>query len=447
MAIEPRPAGPLAEILTRRRIAVGIDERQRLVLARPDSLLVRIGGSARRRDRIASWVDAWDRDQAQRIAAPDPERTLRFETVRFPAGYFDQSEPSLAGVAGTWRQLSADGHDVELNHVVLGAPALSTMLGASASNAGDVTLAAQAVKNADGAMVLRSTAQPATAPPFLRRAVEIPNRTRPKVLVMDSGLRTVGGVGEVPEHDELRSCFVHDPWLLRPDEREVDDEDEFDVDLTGALDFQAGHGTFISGIVRQICPDAEIYTCGVLTSFGEGSVSGVLHAVERVLALVGPVDVVVMSFGGYFTNDDPGLFGPELRRLLGNAIPIASAGNDGSTRPYFPAALPDVIGVGGLAVTGRAWFSNFGSWVDACAPAIDVVSTFFTGLTERLHGEPRRHFDGWARWSGTSFAAPKVAALIAEELYLDGGEPRDAWRRLTSHRQLRLGDLGIVFNV
>ena len=150
-----------------------------------------------------------------------------------------------------------------------------------------------------------------------------------------------------------------------------------------------------------------------------------LHAVERVLTLVGPVDVVVMSFGGYFTNDDPGLFGPELRRLLGNAIPVASAGNDGSTRPYFPAALPDVIGVGGLAVSGRAWFSNFGSWVDACAPAIDVVSTFFTGLTERLHGEPRRHFDGWARWSGTSFAAPKVAALIAQELYLDGGEPRE----------------------
>ena len=265
---------------------------------------------------------------------------------------------------------------------------------------------------------------------------------------MDSGLRTVDGIGEAPEHEALRSCFVHDPWLLRPEEREVDDEDEFDVDLTGALDFQAGHGTFISGIVRQICPDAEIYTCGVLTSFGEGSVSGVLHAVERVLDAGRP---------GRRGRDElrwvlhERRSGPVRSRAEAPArqtrSAVASAGNDGSTRPYFPAALPDVIGVGGLAESGRAWFSNFGSWVDACAPAIDVVSTFFTGLTERLHGEPRRHFDGWARWSGTSFAAPKVAALIAQELYLNGGEPATAWRRLTSHQQLRLGDLGIVFNV
>ncbi len=31
-------------------------------------------------------------------------------------------------------------------------------------------------------------------------------------------------------------CFVHEPWLLRPEEREGDDEDESDVDRTGTLD-------------------------------------------------------------------------------------------------------------------------------------------------------------------------------------------------------------------
>ena len=41
---------------------------------------------------------------------------------------------------------------------------------------------------------------------------------------------------------------------------------------SGLLDFEAGHGTFIAGIVRQICPDAEIHPAGVLSSFGEGSV-------------------------------------------------------------------------------------------------------------------------------------------------------------------------------
>jgi subtilisin family serine protease len=154
-----------------------------------------------------------------------------------------------------------------------------------------------------------------------------------------------------------------------------------------------------------------------------------------------------MSFGGYFTNDDPGVFGTELRRLLGDAVAVGSAGNDASIRPYFPAALPDVIGVGGLAASDRAWFSNHGPWVDACAPAVDVVSTFFDDFTERLDGETPRHFDGWARWSGTSFAAPKVAALIAQEHYLHGGTPREAWQRLTSNRHFRYADLGTVFNV
>ncbi len=446
--VGPMPE-PLVDILTRRRIAIGRDSRGRVVVARPDSVLVRVGDSAERRDNIASWVDGWDRDQAQRIAEPPPERSLCFETIHFPPGYFDEADANVAldGVTGIRDTLSADGHHVELNHVVLGAPSVATLLGAPATQVGDVVLTGQAMKNAAGEAVLRTSAEPAIAPRFLRGPRRIAGRRPPRVLMMDSGLRTVDGAGNTPEHPELTSCFVHEPWLLRPEEREVDDEDESDVDRTGTLDFQAGHGTFISGIVRQICPDAALHTCGVLTSFGEGSVSGVLHALERVTNLSGPFDVVVMSFGAYFTDDDPGLFGPELRRLLGNAIAVGSAGNDRSSRPYFPAALPSVIGVGGLAADGKAWFTNFGTWVDACAPAVDVVSTFFDGFTETVDDETLRHYDGWARWSGTSFAAPKVAAVIAQEMYLHGGDGADAWKRLSSHKHLRHGDLGIVFNV
>ena len=438
---------PLTDILARRRIALGRDSYGRAVVARPDSVIVGVGASAQRRDRIASWVDGWDREQAQRIAARPPERSLRFETVRFPAGYFDDGAASLAGVTTTRDHLTAAGHHVELNHVVLGAPSVGSLVGAPATRVDDMVFTGQAVKNAAGESVLRTSAQPAIAPRFLREPLRLAGRRPPRVLVMDSGLRTVEGAGDTPEHPKLASCFVHEPWLLRAEDREVDDEDESDVDHTGTLDFQAGHGTFISGIVRQICPDADLHTCGVLTSFGEGSVSGVLHALDRVTRLSGPFDVVVMSFGAYFTNDDPGLFASELTRLLGNAVGVASAGNDGSSRPHYPAALPNVIGVGGLAAGGTAWFTNFGSWVDACAPAVDVVSTFFADFTESIDGQPRRHYDGWARWSGTSFAAPKIAALIAQEMYLYAGDAIGAWRRLTSNQQLRHGDLGAVFNV
>ena len=84
MSVEPRPAGPLADILTRRRIAVGVDERRRPVLARPDSLLVRVGDGDDRRNDIAEWVQRWDHAQAERIAVPSAHgHTFGFETIRF----------------------------------------------------------------------------------------------------------------------------------------------------------------------------------------------------------------------------------------------------------------------------------------------------------------------------------------------------------------------------
>ena len=93
-----------------------------------------------------------------------------------------------------------------------------------------------------------------------------------------------------------------------------------------------------------------------------------------------------MSFGTFCTDDDPGLLGTWLPRLLGDAVGVAAAGNLQTCRPYFPAALPGVIGVGAVDRGGPAWFTNFGSWVDACAPAVNVVSTFFNDVTETVGG-------------------------------------------------------------
>src|SRR5262249_4194412 len=145
--------------------------------------------------------------------------------------------------------------------------------------------------------------------------------------------------------------------------------------------------------------------------------------------------------------DEPGWFGSELNRLLGGAVAVAAAGNDSTARPYFPRALPAVVGVGGLATPPRALFSNFGSGVDGGAPAGAGLGTSFAALTKQPDGRSTRRFDGWARWSGTSFAAPKVAAAIAQELYLGGGSARHAWHRLVSSRRLRYADLGTVFNI
>ena len=57
-------------------------------------------------------------------------------------------------------------------------------------------------------------------------------------------------------------------------------------------------------------------------------------------------------------------------------------------------------------------------------------------------------FDGWALWSGTSFAAPRVAAAIAQRMADRGETARTAAEVVTAAPGLlRLPDLGVVVNV
>jgi len=100
------------------------------------------------------------------------------------------------------------------------------------------------------------------------------------------------------------------------------------------------------------------------------------------------------------------------------------------------AAHPEVIGVASTnrRGNGRAWFSNWGEWCDCCARGDYVYSTFvhWDGPVEGESPDEIEHFRGWARWDGTSFAAPKVSAAIACLVAESGGSllPVEASRLL-----------------
>ncbi len=95
-----------------------------------------------------------------------------------------------------------------------------------------------------------------------------------------------------------------------------------------------------------------------------------------------------------------------------------------------------------------AVYTNYGPWVRACTRGTDVVSLFFDGFNgaepPAADGSDADDFHGWARWSGTSFAAPRVVATLALEV-LGNVAPGDAVAQLIDDPQLeRMPMLGTV---
>jgi subtilisin family serine protease len=175
----------------------------------------------------------------------------------------------------------------------------------------------------------------------------------------------------------------------------------------GQIDFEAGHSTFVSGMILRRAPQAEIDVVEVLGPAGFGTE----HDIARAIVAHGSSNIINLSLGGYSDDDQPPVaLDAALRKVRPGTAVVAAAGNNSSTRPMWPAAFKRVIAVGALDETGgRASFSNYGAWVDACTAAVNLVGPFPRFPPEAEEPE----FDGWAIWSGTSFAAPKVAGEIA----------------------------------
>jgi subtilisin family serine protease len=173
---------------------------------------------------------------------------------------------------------------------------------------------------------------------------------------------------------------------------------------------------------------------------------GLARAQSRAAAASDRLDLVSLSLGCFTFDDRPSpVLAHAVGRLSRHSLVVAAAGNQGTDRPYWPAALKDVVAVAALAAAPgedgpqRASFSNHGWWIDACAPGENVASTFLTHGRE--HGED---FHGFATWSGTSFAAPFVAGSIAALMSAKDMTARDAAAVLLDPAGDRIPDLGVV---
>lgn len=208
--------------------------------------------------------------------------------------------------------------------------------------------------------------------------------------------------------------------------RGLPDDEELDGDpADGHLDFEAGHGTFVTGVIHQLAPGATLVVRGTLDSAGtvsDAEVAGAIHTLIDEQARTGTqIHILNLSLGGYVHGCDPmGLPATTgairaLRERNPGLVVTAAAGNNNVDEPFYPAALSDVIGVGALDRNfAKATFSNFGPWVDAWALGVGIRSTYVGDVLDQPGGGGTG--TEMARWSGTSFAAPRVAGAIAASM-------------------------------
>lgn len=190
------------------------------------------------------------------------------------------------------------------------------------------------------------------------------------------------------------------PRLLTTGYDFIDDDDNPGYE-EGAV---ASHGTFVSGLIVRVAPDAKVLPIRAFDGDGFGTsfaiAKSIYYAVER------GADIVNMSFGMF---DSSMIIANACKTASQSGLSlVAACGNNSTSQPTYPAAYKNVIAVSGIGPDDvHADFSNFGEYIDVCAPAVDLYSC--------LAGDD---YD-WGTWSGTSFAAPLVSAACALTLELN----------------------------
>jgi subtilisin family serine protease len=204
------------------------------------------------------------------------------------------------------------------------------------------------------------------------------------------------------------------------------------VNANGTILPYGGHGTFVAGVIRCLAPGAEIVVRNVFDIAGSALEADFVPKLYEGFAFGADIFHVTVASP---TKDNLPLMAFEAwmadLRLCKGLVCVVPAGNDDSRLPHWPAAFPGLISVGALGSDwrSRAYFSNYGGWVDVYSPGQNLVNAFATGTFECQifpFANETRTFSGLAQWSGTSFSTPIVTGLIAARMTRCGESAQEA---------------------
>lgn len=160
--------------------------------------------------------------------------------------------------------------------------------------------------------------------------------------------------------------------------------------------FGSGHGTFVAGVIVDRAHNARIVMRRAVVA-GPNDDAQVVKALK---ALNKPeIKLINLSFGGsQFEQGTPADLRAALDELADDVVVVAAVPNNASPLRNYPAADAGILAVGAATTKGEiAEFSACGRWIDVFAVGENVEGPFE---------------DGFATWSGTSFAAASVTGRI-----------------------------------
>jgi subtilisin family serine protease len=210
--------------------------------------------------------------------------------------------------------------------------------------------------------------------------------------------------GEIPNNDidDDENGFIDDinGWNFENDSNEVTPEGDDWWDI-------GGHGTNVAGVIAAVGNNGQgvagiNWQCSIMALRLSLEITSEEVAAALDYAAANGADVLNMSFGAdEFGPDGDPIVKEAIDNAFANGVLLtASAGNEDTSKPLYPAAYYNVMAV--ASTNGediKTGHSSFGTWVDITAPGTDIVTT-------DLDGE-------YIATAGTSFSAPYVGAVGA----------------------------------
>ncbi len=174
-----------------------------------------------------------------------------------------------------------------------------------------------------------------------------------------------------------------------------------------------GHGTHVAGIIagssallNSMAPDVHLFAYKVLDASGNGYTSAVIAAIEQ--AIKDSVDIINLSLGTTGGDPDDILSRAVDGTVEAGIVVVAAAGNEGDYGTITsPGSAREALTVGALdSKNSVASFSSKGPSTRIYGIKPDVVAPGESVFSAKMGG-------GYTSMSGTSMAAPYVAAVAA----------------------------------